>query len=302
MAQDNIFDVIIIGGSYAGLSAGMALGRSLRNVLIIDSGQPCNSQTPYSHNFLTQDGSTPADISSLAREQVSKYNTVTFHKGIAIEGAKTHMGFEIGTQCGERFSSRKLILAIGIKDLLPDIPGFSECWGISVVHCPYCHGYEIRDLETGILADGDTAMHYAPLVNNLTKSLTVFTNGRSVLTSEQRLKLENRNIKILETEIDRLEQSSGQIERVIFKDGTTVPLIALYARVPFIQHSDIAQQLGCEMTEQGFIRTNEFQQTTVSGVFACGDITTPMRSVANAVASGNFAGAATNRELCEEQF
>lgn len=302
MTNSNNFDVIIIGGSYAGLSAAMALGRSVRNVLIIDEGQPCNRQTPHSHNFLTQDGSTPAEISSLARQQVGKYETVSFHQGLAVKARKTDTGFEIKTQADEVFSAKKVVLATGIKDLLPEIDGFLECWGISVVHCPYCHGYEIRNEETGILADGDAAMHYAPLVNNLTETLKIFTNGKSVLTTEQRQKLESHNIKVVETEINRFEQSNGKIERIIFKDGTSSSLKALYARVPFIQHIDIPQQLSCEMTDQGFIKTNEFQQTTVSGVFACGDNSTPMRSVANAVASGNFAGAAINRELCEEQF
>src|SRR5690606_19368783 len=146
---------IIIGGSYAGLSAAMALGRSLRKVLIIDAGKPCNRQTPHSHNFITQDGKTPAEISSIARAQVAQYETVTFLSGFAVEGKKTNSGFEIKTEKGEIFESKKLILATGVKDIMSEIPGFAECWGISVIHCPYCHGYEVRNEKTGILANGD---------------------------------------------------------------------------------------------------------------------------------------------------
>jgi thioredoxin reductase len=172
MIHKHHFDTIIIGGSYAGLSAAMALGRSLKNVLIIDSGKPCNSQTPHSHNLITHDGKTPQEISAEAKQQVLKYDTVTFHEGLAINGKKTDDGFEIGTQAGDVFTAKKLIFATGVKDLMPAIKGFQECWGISVVHCPYCHGYEFRDRKTAIMANGERGFHLASLVNNLTNSIT----------------------------------------------------------------------------------------------------------------------------------
>src|SRR5690554_5341159 len=151
MTEVKDFDVIIIGGSYAGLSSAMALGRALRNVLIIDSGLPCNRQTPHSHNFLTQDGSTPNEIATLAKQQVEKYESVRFYKGIATSGVKTVDGFEIMTDANSTFTSKKLILATGVKDIMPALPGFAACWGISIIHCPYCHGYEYRSQNTGIL-------------------------------------------------------------------------------------------------------------------------------------------------------
>lgn len=136
MKDKNSFDVIIIGGSYAGLSAAMALGRSLRTVLVIDSGLPCNKQTPHSHNFITQDGETPSAIAEKAKAQVLHYHTALFHNGLAISGTKTSSGFEITTQQGDIFQAKKLIFASGIKDIMPDIKGFADCWGISVIHCP----------------------------------------------------------------------------------------------------------------------------------------------------------------------
>ncbi len=150
MTNTNNFDVIIIGGSYSGLSAALALGRSLRHVLIIDSGKPCNEQTPHSHNFLTHDGETPRSIASKAKEEVSKYETVHFHSGLAVRGEKTDSGFEITTEAGESFTAKKLIFATGVRDIMPEIDGISECWGISVIHCPYCHGYEVRGEKTGL--------------------------------------------------------------------------------------------------------------------------------------------------------
>ncbi|HCM33551.1 NAD(P)/FAD-dependent oxidoreductase [Chryseobacterium sp.] len=300
--QNKNFDVIIIGGSYAGLSAAMALGRSLRNVLIIDSGKPCNRQTPHSHNFITHDGNTPKEISSLARKDVEKYTTVQFHEGIATQILKNNNGFEIETLSNERFYAKKIILASGVKDIMPNIPGFEECWGISVLHCPYCHGYEVRNEVTGILSNGDMAYDFSKLIFNVTKNLTLFTNGKSTLTQEQIEKLKQNKINLNEEEIDRIEHENGFIQKIIFKNGSSALLKALYAKRPFEQNFNITESLGCELTEQGFIKVDPMQKTTIPGVFACGDNVTMMRSVANAIAQGNFAGAVVNKELSEEEF
>lgn len=302
MKDDKSFDVIIIGGSYAGLSAGMALGRALRSVLIIDSGKPCNIQTPHSHNFITQDGKTPKEISTLAKQQVEKYETVKFYNGLATNGIKIENGFEITTQTKDKFTAKKLIFATGVKDIMPDIKGFSECWGISVIHCPYCHGYEYSNDKTGILANGDIAFELGKLINNWTKHLTIFTNGKSTLTEEQFAKLKKHNITIVEKEIDHFAHKNGKIENITFKDSTSETMKALYARPEFEQHCEIPQQLGCELTEQNYLKTDPFQKTTEHGIFACGDNTSMMRSVSYAVAAGGIAGSITNRELIEEEF
>lgn len=300
--MENSFEVIIIGGSYAGLSAGMALGRSLRNVLIIDNGKPCNRQTPHSHNFLTHDGKPPKEINAIARKQVEQYNTVKFHDDTVIKTAKTSDGFEVQTASGRKFNAKKLIIAAGVKDMQPDIPGFSECWGISVLHCPYCHGYEVRNETTGILANGDIAFEFSKMILNWTKDLTLFTNGRSSLTEEQEQQLKQHNVKINEGEMGEIQHEEGQIQQIVFKNGATIPLKALYAKIPVVQSLDVSEDLGCELTEHGLIKINEHQKTTVHGVFACGDSTTMMRSVANAVAQGNLAGAIVNKELVDEEF
>ena len=189
MPNDNNLEVIIIGGSYSGLSAALSLGRALRNVLIIDSGTPCNRQTPHSHNFLTQDGRSPKQIAILAKEQVSQYKTIKFYSGLAVSGAKRANRFEIKTQTDDLFYSGKLIIATGRKDIMPDIKGFAECWGISVIHCPYCHGYEVKNEKTGIVGNGDYGFEFSRLVSNWTKDLTLYTNGKSMLTKEQTEKL-----------------------------------------------------------------------------------------------------------------
>ena len=296
------FDVIIIGGSYSGLSAAMTLGRSLRKVLVIDAGKPCNRQTPHSHNFLTQDGKAPAEIAAIAKSQVEQYDTVTFLSGLAVVGKKTDSGFEIKTEDGELFESKKLIFASGIKDILPEIPGFAECWGISVIHCPYCHGYEVRNEKTGILANGEFAYEFGKMITNWTKDLILFTNGKSTLTNEQSSVLLSKNIKIIETTIKEIQHQKGHLQSLKLTDGSSVSLKALYAKPDFEQNSSIITNFGCELKTNGYLEVDQLQKTTVSGVFACGDSTNMFRSVAFAASSGTMAGAACNKELIDEGF
>jgi thioredoxin reductase len=274
----------------------------LRQVLIIDSGLPCNRQTPYSHNFLTQDGKTPKEIATLARQQVEKYDTVKFFHGLATNGSKTEKGYEIQTASGETFSAEKLIFATGIKDIMPNIEGFSECWGISVLHCPYCHGYEVSNETTGILGNGAYGFEFSMLISNWTKDLVLYTNGKSTLTTEQMNMLGSHNIKITETPIEKLEHNGGYLQNILFKDGKKASITALYAHQPFEQHCTIPAALGCELTEEGYIKIDSFQKTNVDGIFACGDNTTRMRTVANSVAMGTTTGIMVNKEIVMERF
>lgn len=296
------YDVIITGGSYAGLSAAMALGRSLRNVLVLDSGAPCNQQTPHSHNFLTQDGATPADIAAKAKAQVAQYPTVHFKNGLAVSAEKNAEGFLLRTGAGETFQARLLLFATGVKDEMPAIKGFAECWGISVLHCPYCHGYEVKQMPTGILANGDLAFDFARLISNWTQQLTVFTNGTSLLSEEQTAKFARHGIAINEQEIAEIVADHGQVKHLLFKDGSVQSLQAIYARPPFRQHCSIPEALGCSLTEMGHLAADHFQATNIPGVYIAGDATSPMRSVAAAVSAGNMAGAAMNRELILTDF
>jgi thioredoxin reductase len=302
MADNNSYDVIIIGGSYAGLSAAMALGRSLRKVLILDSGKPCNIQTPHSHNLITHDGHTPAEITAFAKEQVLQYEHVKFHNGLAIAGKKTGYGFEIKTENNEIFTAKKLVFATGIKDIMPDIDGFADCWGISILHCPYCHGYEVKNEKTAIMLNGDMGFEVTRLISNWTKDLVLFTNGTSTLTSKQTDKIRKHKIEIIETEIDYIEHQKGQVKYIILKDKSKVPVKAIYARPVLTQHSDIPEALGCELAENGLIKVDILQKTNVPGIYACGDNSSFGRALSVAIAAGSMAGAAANKELIEEEF
>lgn len=296
------YDVIIIGGSYAGLSAAMALGRSLRKTLVIDSGKPCNRQTPASHNFITHDGEKPAAIAAAAKAQVMEYDTVEFMDGLATAAKRVDKGFEVVREDGKTLYARKLVFATGMSDLMPAIPGFAESWGITVIHCPYCHGYEVRGETTGILANGDMGFEYSKMIRHWTKDLTLFTNGPATFSAEQLEKFRQHDIAVVETEIDHIAQDKGKIEYLQLKDGFRYKLKALYHKARLQQHCPIPEALGCELTEHGYIKVDGMQKTTVDGVYACGDNTTMMRAVASAVAGGNLAGAMVNRELIEEDF
>lgn len=301
MSNNSQYEVIIIGGSYAGLSAAMALGRSMRKVLIIDAGKPCNRQTPYSHNFITHDGETPANIAQNAREQVLKYPTVQLINDTALTASKSKYGFEITTN-NAAYTTTKIIFATGVLDIMPNIKGFAECWGISILHCPYCHGFEVKDQPLGIIANGDSAFEICKLILHWSKNLTLFCNGKSTLSDDQYGQLKNHRIAVVEKEIAQLAHVDGNITHIDFKDGSTQKMAAIFSKVSFEQHTDIPASLGCAITEQGFLEIDAMQKTTVAGVYATGDCTSMMRAVSFAVGMGTVAGAVANKDLIDENF
>lgn len=300
------YDAIIVGGSYAGLSAALVLGRSLRRVLVIDAGQPANRQTPHAHGFLTRDGQTPAELSAIARQQVSQYPTVQFWSGTVVTAVQSANGFRVSTgpayqAGGVEFQARKLLLATGLADIMPDLPGFADCWGRSVLHCPYCHGYEVHGQPLGVFGNGDMGVEFATLIHHWSDQVTLFTDGPATLTADQRQTLGQLDIPIIETPIAAIEHEAGLLTALLLADGNRARPRAVFARVPFRQHTDVADQLGCAITESGLVEATEFGETNVPGVFAAGDTTTLFRQVAIAVANGAKAGAWINRELMAEE-
>ena len=286
-----VYDVIIIGGSYSGLAAAMTLGRSLKQVLVIDSDQPCNQQTPHSHNFLTRDGDSPQAIAGIAREQALKYPTVAWAYDQATRAIKqVDTLYIIETASGRSFFSKKVHLATGVKDLLPQIPGLAACWGISVIHCPFCHGYEVHGRKTGFLGNGDAAFRKINLLLNWTRELILFTNGPCTLTSEQLAFLNDKQIPVLDAAIESLEHTQGKLQQINFSNATSFSVNVLYAEIPVELSTDIPHQLGCALTEDGLIQVDALQRTTAAGVTASGDCAMRMRSVALSVAGGHKAG------------
>ncbi len=300
--EQQVYDVVIVGGSYAGLSAALSLGRSMRKVMVIDSGNPCNSRSPYSHNFLTNDGSKPAVISQRARAQISCYSSIQFISGLVTDVEKKDNLFIVLTSDEKQFRSRKILFATGIKDTIPNIPGFDECWGKSILHCPYCHGYEVKHKVTGVLGNGDMGFELAKVISHWTDQLTLYTNGTSTLSADEVEKLNRHNILVVQNEILEILEDNGQISQLVFKDTVPEKIEVFFNQLPFIQQCPVPEKMGCELTEKGFIHVDKCLETTIPGVYAAGDCLSLFRSVAHAVASGNKAGATMNKQLIEEDF
>ncbi|OON66467.1 NAD(P)/FAD-dependent oxidoreductase [Hymenobacter sp. CRA2] len=302
MPSDFPYDVLIIGGSAAGLSAATTLGRARRRVLVLDAGQPCNRPAPHSHGFLTRDGMPPAQLTAVAREQLGTYPTVVLQAGIAVRAEAHASGYRVTTAEGATYAARKLLLATGLHDELPLIPGFAECWGRSVLHCPYCHGYEVHSQPLGVLGNGDAGFEFARLIHQWSPDVRLFTNGPTTLTAEQTALLTVHGIEVIEARITAIAHEAGQLHHVELAAGSRVPLRALFARVPFRQSSDLGARLGCELTETGLLRCDEFGRTTVPGVYAAGDNSSPLRQLMAAAASGMKAGAFINHDLIAADF
>ena len=292
-----LYDVIIIGGSYAGLSAALTLGRSLRTTLIIDGGQPCNRQTPKAHNLLTHDGTPPADILKQARKQIGQYPTVESIAARAIQGKQLESGFVVQVDDGRKYRAKKLIFATGIRDILPQIDGLSACWGISAIHCPYCHGYEFRNQVTGILASGDKAAHLLGLVGNLSKEICLFQVQNQVFEHSSIKQIAGADFKFIGANLIEILHKNGYMQGVRLDNNTEMPLQALYIDVPFEQHSKIPMEMGCVMDDTGLIQVDASQKTSIPGVYACGDNASAMRSLSSALYTGNLSGAMVNMEL-----
>ncbi len=209
-------------------------------------------------------------------------------------------GFSVTTEQGQHFTARKILLATGVYDIMPAIEGFAECWGRSVLHCPYCHGYEVKNEPLGVMINGDHATEYAGLIRHWSRNLTLFTNGPATLDETQRTTLQNLGLHLVETPLLNIDHQNGMMTAVQLQDGSRVTLSALFAPVPTRQHSDLAQQLGCELTPTGLIAVSPFGETNIPGVFAAGDNSSPMRQLVVASAAGTTAGAFLNRELVNE--
>lgn len=221
------YDVGIVGGSMAGLSAALVLGRSLRRVLVVDSGKPCNRQTLHAHSFITRDGETPAQLIQLAREQALAYPTVHYVSSYVTTLSKNADGFDLTTDNHSRIKARKVLLATGLEDIMPPINGFSESWGISVLHCPYCHGYEVRNQPLGVLITGEHTTDYVGLIHHWSKKLTLFTNGSATLTDDQRSTINRLNVPIVETPITQIKHEHGFMKTVMLQAGNHIDLTAL---------------------------------------------------------------------------
>ena len=290
-----MFDTIVIGGSYAGLAAALQLARARRKVAIVDAGQRRNRFASHSHGFLTQDGVDPAAIAATARAQILAYPTVTWFQGEATRAAGTIDNFSVTVNDEDSIAGRRLILATGVRDELPAVEGLAERWGRSVFHCPYCHGYEV-DGPIGVLSVSPLSIHHAQMLPDWGPT-TYFLNGNPPPTDEELADLARRGTKLEPARIRRLVGPNADIE---LADGRIVPVAGLFTATRTSPSSPLAEQLGCNLATSPtgrYIANDEMKQTSVPGIFACGDAARPFGSVSLAVGDGAMTGASTHRSL-----
>ncbi|HYH47499.1 MAG TPA: NAD(P)/FAD-dependent oxidoreductase [Thermoanaerobaculia bacterium] len=292
-------DAIVVGGSFAGLSAATYIARGRRSVCIVDTGSPRNRFAAHSHGFLGQDGNAPGAILAAARAQVAAYPTTSFIEAAAVGAAKEPEGFTVRLATGEVLEGTKLVLAFGISDELPAIPGLAERWGKSVIHCPYCHGYEFSGHRLGVLHVSPRSIHQALLISEWGPT-TFYLDGAAEPDAATLAQLAKRGVAIEPAPVRALHGEGSQLAAVELADGRMSDLDALYVGPPTRLNSDIAQQLGCEL-EEGFfgpfLRTDGDKMTTVPGVYAAGDITRAAHNVTWAAADGVTAGTSLHRSL-----
>ncbi|CAB3861639.1 Thioredoxin reductase [Achromobacter mucicolens] len=293
------YDVIIIGGSFAGLSAAMQLARARRQVLLVDAARPRNRYAAHAHGFLGQDGVPPQEIVANARAQLARYPTVSFLDGEAIQALAQDGGFAVIMAGGEQVRGARLILATGMRDELPPLPGLQARWGQTVLHCPYCHGFEVAGEPLGVLAAHPMSVHQAMLLPDWGPT-TYFTQGQFEPSPEDARHLAARGVLVERTPVVALLGDAPALTGVVLDDGREVPLRALFVASRVHMASPLAGQLGCEFDEGPLgpvIRVDDMKQTTVPGVFAAGDASTPMSNATLASASGVMAGVCAHRSL-----
>ena len=304
------YDVVVVGAGAAGLSAALVLGRSGRKVLVLDGGEPRNAPSDASHGFFTRDGVHPGELLRIGREQLGPYPGVENRAGRATDASGADGAFEVALEDGEAVAARKLVLATGVLDELPERPGFHELWGKGAYHCPYCHGWEVRDKPLAVLARPGAAFERVALIRTWSRDLALLTDGEGGLSEDDRKKLDALSVPVYEEKISRLEGDSarpgGGLDRVVFEGGSTLEREGMFYVPPQRQRSGLAYSLGCELSAP--VPTVEFvkadpmtRETTVAGVYSVGDtVAGPGQSVVLASASGAAAAYVLNHTLAEQ--
>jgi thioredoxin reductase len=294
-----MLDVVIVGGGPAGLSAALILGRCRRRVLLCDAGNPRNRVSHGVNGFLTRDGTPPEELRRLGREELAQYPDVEIRDIAVCDADRIEGAFEVALEDGERVRARKLLLATGLVEDLPDIPGFRHLWGRGTYNCCYCDGWENRDRPMAVYAQGGKGVGLALELLIWSADVVLCTDGPADLGREDRDRLDRHGIRVVETPIDHL-QGHDRLERIVFADGGCLEREALFYIYGQREPSPLAEKLGCELTEKGVIETRSYERTNVSGVFAAGDASRRVQFAIVAAAEGAAAAFAINTELYKE--
>lgn len=299
-----IYDCAIVGGGPAGLNAALVLGRARRSVALFDDAKPRNRVTHASHGYLTRDGVTPAEFRRVAYEEVLRYPTVRHVPEAAVEAVRAEDGFELRTGTGETVRARKLILAAGMKEALPDIEGVRDFYGKSLFACPFCDGWEMRDRPLAVVSDQPGLFHKTTLLVHWTRDLVVCTHGNAdAITEDQREQLAARGIPVVDTRVEAFEGREGRLERLRFADGTHIGRTGGFLAPELLPSLRFEEALGYQTTKFGGIATDAMGKTSAPGVFAAGDsaYVNPSQLI-YAAASGSMAAVSVMAELTEENW
>jgi thioredoxin reductase len=296
------YDCIVVGAGPAGLSAALMLGRCCRTVLVCGAGDPRNHQSTGIHNYLTRDGAGPAEFLGLARREVGQFPSVEFREVEVLDATRSPDGFRVVCADGRQVSARKLLLATGVVDELPDLEGLADLYGISVHHCPYCDAWEWKDQPIGVYGRGEEGSALALMLTVWTDDLVLCTDGPSGLSDDHRDQLTREGIEVREERVSRLEGRDGWLEQIIFENGESLSRRALFVCSGQHQHSGLARKLGCRFTSKGAVDTGTCEATDVPGLYVAGDASKEAQFVIVAAAEGTEAGMAINRALLKEDL
>jgi thioredoxin reductase len=289
------YDVVVVGGGAAGLSAALVLARARRTVAVVDAGGPRNAPAAHMHGFLSRDGMPPYDLVAAGRAEVAGCG------GSLIDNTVVDVapGFHVRLAGGSPLRARRILVATGLRDELPDVPGVRERWGRDLLHCPYCHGYEVRDQWLGVLGGSPEAVQHALLVRQWSLDVTLFPHT-DTLVPEQREQLQARGIQIAEGTVARLVVANDQLQGVELGDGTVIPRTAVFVRPRFVANADLLTGLGCVVDEHGWVVHDPVGRTSVAGVWVAGNAADPRAQVTTAAGQGSAAAIALNADLVDE--
>jgi thioredoxin reductase len=293
------YDVVVVGGSAAGLSAALVLTRARRKVLVLDSGRPRNAPAAHMHGFLSRDGMPPGDLLDIGRDEVTGYGGEVRSATVTELVRCGPTGFWVLLSDGQRVSARRLLVATGLRDELPDIPGLRDRWARDVLHCPYCHGYEVRDQRLGVLGGSSDTVRYAQIVRQWADDVVFFAPS-GTLTEAQRSQLVARAIGIVEGTVRRVLVEDDRLCGVEMDDGRTVRRDALFVPPHFVPNNNLLVGLGCDIDEDGWVATGAGGLTSVPGVWAAGNVADPRAQVITAAGVGSAAAIAINGDLVDE--
>jgi thioredoxin reductase len=291
-----VYDVVVVGGGAAGLSAALVLGRARRRVAVVDAGAPRNAPAAHMQGFLSRDGMPPAELLAAGRTEVTRYDVdLVDDRVVGIEP-----GFIVRLGGGAVLRARRILVTTGVLDELPDIPGVRERWGRDLLHCPYCHGWEVRDQPLGVLGTQPGAVQHAQLVRQWSDDVVFFAHSYD-LTSAERLQLEARGVQIVRGEVARLVVADDRLAGVQLADGRLIPRAAVFIRPRNVPHPDgLLTGLGCELDDAGFPVVDPTGRTSAFGVWAAGNAVDPRAQVIASAGAANAAAIAINADLVQE--